>query len=58
MTDSDIERMSIPTRTTIVRVRLPFSIMWRDDLKNDAIRIPCSTLLIALGSTASGCHHR
>ena len=34
--------------------RLPFSIIWRDDLKDDSVRIPCSTLLIALGSTASG----
>ncbi|CAF1132826.1 unnamed protein product [Adineta steineri] len=33
--------------------KLPFSIIWRDDLKNDDIKIPCSTLLIALGATAS-----
>ncbi|CAF5225229.1 unnamed protein product, partial [Rotaria magnacalcarata] len=32
---------------------LPFSIIWRDDLKNDDIKIPCSSLLIALGATAS-----
>ncbi|CAF2381127.1 unnamed protein product [Rotaria sp. Silwood2] len=31
----------------------PFSIIWRDDLKNDNIKIPCSSLLIALGTTAS-----
>ncbi len=34
--------------------RLPFSIIWRDDLKDDAIKIPCSSILIALGATASG----
>jgi len=33
---------------------LPFSIIWRDDLKDDNIKIPCSSLLIALGTTASG----
>ncbi|CAF3429548.1 unnamed protein product [Rotaria socialis] len=33
--------------------KLPFSIIWRDDLKNDDIKIPCSSLLIALGATAS-----
>jgi hypothetical protein len=34
--------------------RLPYSIVWRDDLKSDTARIPCSCILIALGSTASG----
>ncbi|UJR35493.1 hypothetical protein I4U23_028247 [Adineta vaga] len=33
--------------------KLPFSIIWRDDLKNDDVKIPCSSLLIALGATAS-----
>ncbi|CAF3384939.1 unnamed protein product [Rotaria sp. Silwood1] len=31
----------------------PFSIIWRDDLKNDNIKISCSSLLITLGTTAS-----
>ena len=30
--------------------RLPFSIIWRDD----QTKIPCSSLLITLGATASG----
>ncbi len=34
--------------------RLPFSIIWRDDLKDDNTKIPCSSVLIALGATASG----
>jgi hypothetical protein len=33
--------------------RLPFSIIWRDDLKDDNTKIPCSSVLIALGATAS-----
>lgn len=34
--------------------RLPFTILWRDDLKDENLKIPCSSLLIALGTTASG----
>jgi len=48
--DSDEEEQKRSSRDPD---KLPFSIIWRDDLKDDNIKIPCSSLLIALGATAS-----
>ncbi|CAF0864227.1 unnamed protein product [Adineta ricciae] len=48
--DSDEEDQKRSSRDSD---KLPFSITWRDDLKNDEMKIPCSCLLITLGATAS-----
>ncbi|CAF0721366.1 unnamed protein product [Didymodactylos carnosus] len=33
--------------------KLPFSIIWRDDIKSENVKIPCKNLLITIGATAS-----
>jgi hypothetical protein len=52
--ERDEQKEFLDDDVILIEFRLPFSIIWRDDLKDDNIKIPCSSLLIALGATASG----